>query len=55
LNNIFEPLFTTNRASEHSGFGMYIAYNIILKTLNGTIACQSNPGQGMYITVRIPI
>lgn len=55
LNNIFEPFFTTHRASENSGFGMYIAYNIVSKTLNGTIQCQSKPDQGVKITVKIPL
>jgi signal transduction histidine kinase len=54
LNNIFEPFFTTHRASDNSGFGMYVAYNIASKTLKGTIECQSEPSQGVKITINMP-
>lgn len=55
LRNIFEPFFTTKRGQGGSGLGMHIAYNLVSQTLNGTIACESSPGQGAIFTIRIPL
>ncbi len=54
LNHIFDPFFTTNRSSGGSGLGLHIIYNIITQKLNGTINCQSDPGEGTTFTILLP-
>ncbi len=52
---IFEPFFTTRRGNGGTGLGMYIVYNIVTRTLSGTIRCVSSPGNGTRFDIRIPI
>jgi two-component system, NtrC family, sensor kinase len=54
LSKIFDPFFTTKEVGKGTGLGMHIAYNIVKKH-NGTIAVQSQVGQGTTLTVRIPV
>lgn len=54
-SRIFEPFFTTRRAQGGSGLGMHIVSNLTTERLGGTIAVQSEPGQGTQITLRFPI
>jgi len=51
---IFEPFYTTKRGSGRSGLGMYIVYNIIVNSFNGTITCFSEPGKGTKFIISIP-
>lgn len=51
---IFDPFFTA-RHSSGAGLGMYIVYNIITRTLGGTIDCISSPGGGVQFFIRIPM
>ncbi|MBF0447525.1 MAG: GAF domain-containing sensor histidine kinase [Magnetococcales bacterium] len=46
LNQIYNPFFTTKRNQGGSGLGMHIVYNLVTQTLDGTIRCQSRPGEG---------
>lgn len=52
---IFDPFFTTRRSSGGTGLGMYIVYNIVTQTLGGQIDCVTQPGQGVLITIKIPM
>lgn len=52
---IFQPFFTTRRDSGGAGLGLYIVYNLVTQTLGGKIVCESSPGQGITITIRIPM
>ena len=55
LKQIFEPFFTTRRNRGGTGLGMHIVYNLVTQTLGGEISCQSQPGNGMYIKIIIPV
>jgi signal transduction histidine kinase len=34
---------------------MHIVYNIVTRTLKGTIHCESSPGAGAVFNVRVPL
>jgi PAS domain S-box-containing protein len=55
LPYIFDPFFTTGGEKGGSGLGLHIVYNIINQKLNGSISCESTPGQGTAFTVKIPV
>ncbi len=55
LNQIFDPFFTTKMGQGGSGLGMNIVYNIVTRTLGGSIDITSSDGQGTSVTIRIPI
>ena len=55
LAKIFEPFFTTNRHHGGSGLGLYICYNLVTASLDGTIQCNSSPGNGVRFHIRIPV
>ncbi|MCI5212142.1 MAG: sensor histidine kinase, partial [Candidatus Electrothrix sp. ATG2] len=55
LAKIFEPFFTTNRHHGGSGLGLYICYNLVTAGLNGTIQCDSSPGNGVQFHIHIPV
>jgi two-component system NtrC family sensor kinase len=50
---IFDPFFTTDPAGGGTGLGLSISYYIV-KEMNGTIAMESNPGEGATFTVTLP-
>lgn len=50
---IFEPFYTSNLSSEHSGLGMYAVYNII-KSEEGNISCDINNHGGLKFNIDIP-
>lgn len=55
LGRIFDPFFTTKRGSGGSGLGMHIVYNLATRKLGGTVACESEPGQGICVRLTIPL
>jgi signal transduction histidine kinase len=52
---IFEPFFTTKRGRGGSGLGLSIVYNLVTKTLGGTILCTSAPDVGTEFMLTIPM
>jgi signal transduction histidine kinase len=52
---IFEPFYTTARAHGSTGLGLHIVFNIVTRTLGGTVTCCSAPGHGTTFQVRMPL
>lgn len=52
---IFEPFYTTKRGRGGTGLGMHMVYNLVTQRLQGTISCQSSPGNGATFRVTIPL
>jgi signal transduction histidine kinase len=52
---IFEPFFTTRRGQGGSGLGLSIVYNLVTKTLGGTILCTSAQDVGTEFMITIPM
>lgn len=55
LSRIFDPFFTTNRGGGGTGLGMHIVYNLVSQSLQGHIACESEPGAGTRFIITLPI
>ncbi|MBF0422190.1 MAG: PAS domain-containing sensor histidine kinase [Magnetococcales bacterium] len=55
LEHVFEPFFTTRRDLGGSGLGMAIVFNLVTRTLGGTISCESASGCGMAVQIDIPL
>lgn len=55
VEKIFEPFFTTKRGQGGVGLGLNIVYNLITRTLSGTIEVESSPNEGVHFHIRIPI
>ncbi len=51
---IFEPFFTTKRGQGGSGLGMHIVYNLVSQLLDGTVRCDSSPGNGVQFHIVFP-
>ena len=52
---IFQPGFTTKPPGEGTGLGLSLSKEIVEKRHGGTIAFDSQPGQGATFHIRIPI
>ena len=55
LGRIFDPFFTTKRGAGGSGLGMHIVYNLVSRRLGGRIRALSPEGQGLLLTLSLPL
>jgi signal transduction histidine kinase len=53
MKRIFEPFFTTNQ-KVGTGLGLHIVHNLVTQKLNGSITCDSKPGEGVQFSMTIP-
>ncbi len=53
LSRIYDPFFTTKAVGKGTGLGLSITYGVV-KEHNGSIQCESEPGQGTRFTVTLP-
>jgi two-component system NtrC family sensor kinase len=51
---IFQPFFTTKPTGEGTGLGLSLSYDIINKAHGGTLAVESQPGQGTTFCIMLP-
>ncbi len=55
LKKIYEPFFTTKRGKGGTGLGLHIVYNLVTKTLGGSIQCTSKEGEGTTFAIQLPL
>ncbi|WP_460985309.1 sensor histidine kinase, partial [Spirosoma fluminis] len=53
-DKIFQPFFTTKPTGEGTGLGLSLAYDIVTKGHSGTLAVESQEGQGTTFTIQLP-
>jgi signal transduction histidine kinase len=54
LTRVFDVFFTTGRHKGGTGLGMSIVHNLVTSALKGTIALESEPGQGTTVVLEFP-
>ena len=55
VDRIFEPFYTTKRGQGGTGLGLNIVYNLVTKTLLGSIHCYSVKGKGTSFVIKLPV
>lgn len=55
VSRIFEPFYTSKRATGGTGLGMYIVYNILTQQLDGQIQCDSRIKKGTTFNIEWPL
>ncbi|XZG71919.1 tetratricopeptide repeat-containing sensor histidine kinase [Chitinibacteraceae bacterium HSL-7] len=51
LSRLFDPFFTSQLGQGGNGLGMARVYQLVREQLHGTIRAESEPGQGLAITI----
>jgi GAF domain-containing protein len=54
-SRIFDPFFTTKEPGKGTGLGLPICYQIIHDKHQGSLVCESQPGQGTRFIITIPL
>ncbi len=54
-SRIFDPFFTTKGVGKGTGQGLAIARSVVVNKHDGTIACETELGQGTTFLVRLPL
>ena len=54
LTKIFQPFFTTKPTGQGTGLGLSLSYDVITKGHNGTLAVESEEGEGSVFTIVLP-
>ena len=55
LRRIFEPFFTTRMGQGRNGLGLYIAHNLIVNVMSGTVLVDSALGEGCVFELILPV
>jgi signal transduction histidine kinase len=54
-SRIFDPFFTTKPIGQGTGLGLSISYQIVAEKHQGSMECDSTPGEGSKFVIEIPI
>ncbi|TCI01806.1 hypothetical protein EZV61_16185 [Corallincola luteus] len=54
LPRVFEPFYTTQRSTGHTGLGLYLVYNLVSLRLHGVITVSSRKQGGTQFTIEVP-
>ena len=54
-DKILQPFFTTKPTGEGTGLGLSLSYDIVVKGHGGSIAINSNEGEGSEFTISLPL
>ena len=54
LTHLFDAFYTTRRNQGGSGLGTHIVFNLVTRTLDGSIEAFSEPEKGLRYVIRFP-
>ena len=54
MQDLFEPFFTTKPTGSGTGLGLSLSYDIVTQGHGGTLAVESEEGQGAIFSVTLP-
>ncbi|MFO8039371.1 MAG: PAS domain S-box protein [Sodalinema sp.] len=54
-DRIFDPFYTTKPVGKGTGLGLSISYQIIVERHQGTLTCDSTPGEGSTFAIELPL